>query len=371
VLIVGAGIAGLALGRKLLAAGVDCTIVDRRGSAALTGAGLLLTGNAVRVLEALGVGGPLHARGARVERVSFTDDRQRPLFEVDCAARPAWGAFLSIERAALQATLLEGDPQVQPRWGVTVAAVSERDDAVRATLSNGSAIDCDVLVGADGVGSDTRRAALGLPAVEPIADFHGWRFLAPCPAGLDAPQYMLGNGCTLLLHPLRNGKVYCGAGPVWLPNAAEDREPPSLRKVFGAFGGFAPEVLSHAGSAAPTRYWHVDLPTWTTRRCVLIGDAAHACAPTLAQGGAMALEDALVLGTALAAVEDEDVATTLALFEQRRRPRVVLAQQRSLQRMSANKPMSAREIALRNAILANIGATQFLDDWTPLMEGSP
>jgi 2-polyprenyl-6-methoxyphenol hydroxylase-like FAD-dependent oxidoreductase len=251
-------------------------------------------------------------------------------------------------------------------------SLEQAGDEVEARLSDGSRGRYGLVVGAEGVHSQLRTLLFGARALEPIAGFHGWRFIGPCPAGLDAPRYMLGNGRTLLLHPLPNGRVYCGAGPVSdgaLDGASEHER---MRSAFADFSGFAREILGVVPCATRlirTRYWHVEQRPWHMRSCVLIGDAAHACAPTLAQGGAMALEDAWVLGELVCARGAP--ADALAAFESRRAARVARVQALSLERMAANRPLDARALALRNSVLSRIGASQLLDAWRPLMEGSP
>jgi FAD-dependent urate hydroxylase len=183
---------------------------------------------------------------------------------------------------------------------------------------------------------------------------------------------MVGNGRTLLLHPLPGAEVYCGAGPVAGPPPSGGSELQRMRAAFAGFGGSAAHVLEGLDETValiPTRYFHVEQSPWRRGRCVLIGDAAHACAPTLAQGGAMAFEDAFVLGECLRDGGELDAA--LAAFEQRRAPRVALVQAASLSRMAVNRPADVRGIAVRNALLRKIGAAQLLGAWSPLMERSP
>jgi 2-polyprenyl-6-methoxyphenol hydroxylase-like FAD-dependent oxidoreductase len=373
VLIVGAGIAGLALARRLLSLGLEVELIERSTSNEAHGAGILLTGNAVRVLEGLGLGPVVAQQGRPVQSVRFADERDRCLFELELAAQPRWPVFLSIQRAALQQILLDAARPATPRWATTIVSLKQAGDEVDVLLSDGRRCRYGLVVGADGVHSQTRGMLFGAPAPQPIAGFHGWRFLAPCPKGLDAPCYMLGNGRTFLLHPLPEGLVYCGAGPVHDAALAGASEHGRLHKAFADFAGHAGEVLSrlHASTRLiPTRYWHVAQRPWHVGSCVLIGDAAHACAPTLAQGGAMALEDAWVLGELLAA-QRTPLGEALVAFEARRAPRVQRVQALSLERMAANRPLDARALALRNSVLSRIGAAQLLDAWSPLMEGSP
>jgi 2-heptyl-3-hydroxy-4(1H)-quinolone synthase len=372
VLIIGAGIAGLALARKLTLCGIEAEVVERDAHGEAQGAGLLLTGNAVRVLDGLGLKPRLAAQARPVRSIRFTDERERRLFELDLAQRRGWEPFFSIARAGLQQILLEAAQPVVPCWGTTLVSMQPAGEEVEVRLSDQSRRRYRLVVGADGVQSQLRAVLFGAPAPEPIAGFHGWRFLAPCPEGLDAPRYMLGNGRTLLLHPLPDGLVYCGAGPVsdGALNGASEHE--RMRSAFEGFGGLAREILARVDCATRlirTRYWHVEQRPWHAGSCVLIGDAAHACAPTLAQGGAMALEDAWVLGELLRA--RSALGEALAAFESRRAARVARVQALSLERMAANRPLDARALALRNSVLSRIGAPRLLDAWRPLMEGSP
>jgi 2-polyprenyl-6-methoxyphenol hydroxylase-like FAD-dependent oxidoreductase len=309
--------------------------------------------------------------GRRVSTIRFTDDQQRLLFDVDVAARTGWGPFVNVERAAFQKVLLDGGREpIAVSWGVTVAGLEQHSGGVEIRRGDGTRHRYDVVAGADGVHSQLRHTVFGVPRAEPLAGYYGWRFIAPCPAGLERPQYMLGNGCTLLLHPLPGGKVYCGAGPVATEILQGSSDLEQLRSAFRGFGGFATEVVDGVDehtTLIATRYWNVEQPSWRRGRCVLIGDAAHACPPTLAQGAAMALEDGLVLGRLLG---HKDLGETLRDFEVRRRARVDHAQSRSVERMAVNRVSAAREVVLRNAVLARTGETQFLDALAPLMEGS-
>lgn len=371
-LIVGAGLGGLAAAVRLRALGIATEIVERRAGAEAHGAGILLTGNATRMLEELGVARAVLEHGRRVRAVRFTDERGSALFDLDCEGRE-WPAFVSIRRDALQALLLRALHPLAPRWGTTVAAIEQRADEALVSFSDGSRGVYGLVVGADGVHSSLRTLLFGVEPARPIAGFHGWRFVASCPSGLEHPQYMLGNGRTLLLHPLPGSEVYCGAGPVAGAESSDGSELERMRRAFAGFGGAAAQVLQALDAETPliaTSYWHVEQRPWHAGRCVLIGDAAHACAPTLAQGGAMAFEDAFVLGESLHGGGD-DLAAALATFERRRAPRVAQVQAASLSRMAANRPADPRAVAVRNAVLRKLGASQLLGAWSPLMERSP
>src|SRR5262245_772968 len=95
VLVVGAGSAGLAVARKLALEGVAAELIERNARDESQGAGILLTGNAVRVLDALGLKARLAAQARPVRGIRFTDERERRLFELEVAERPGWEPFFS------------------------------------------------------------------------------------------------------------------------------------------------------------------------------------------------------------------------------------------------------------------------------------
>lgn len=376
VLIVGAGIAGLTLACRLRALGIAHDLIERKPQPDLQGAGILLTGNAIGALDVVGVGATVVQLGRRVRRIRFTDQDEQDLFQLDLEAQTRWPPFVSIQRTTLQRVLLDAADASDVRWNTTLRAVEAHADGIAVERSDGVRTHYALVVGADGVHSDLRTLHFGAAPALPIPGYRGWRFLARCPTGLDSPQTMLGNGRTLLLHPLPNGEVYCGAGPIAVDtgtpsDATNGDDLERMRAAFSDFGGHAVETLAHASAATliPSWYFHVDVARWHDQRCVLIGDAAHACAPTLSLGAALAIEDAVVLADVLAS--GAPIGDALTAYEQRRRPRVTGVQTASLQRMHANRLVTARALAVRHALLSRIGSTQLLGAWAPLMESSP
>ncbi len=380
VLVVGAGLAGLALCAGLGRLGARITLVELAPALDDAGAGLLLTGNGLRVLEGFGLGAAAQAVGRRVEAVCFADADGVDRFRVPI--RDPWPGFVSLHRARLRRVLLEAVRPLEPRWGVRVEALETAADGVLAALSDGERRRFDLVVGADGVHSATREMLFGPDRAEAIDGFHGWRFVSPGPVRLPDPVYLIGNGATLLLHPLAGGEIYCGAGPVAWPgpvargvsgdgvDAGDERS--ALLAAFAAFGGPARGVLDAIDDSIrliPTRYWEVVLEGWSRGHCVLVGDAAHASAPTLAQGASMAFEDAAVLCEELSRAGP--VAEALVRFERRRRPRVLATQREARARMEANRPVSPRRLAVRDQVLRRFGRQQLETAWGRLMDELP
>ncbi len=373
VLVVGCGLAGLAAARGLRALGLDVDAVEIRHTIGEPGAGLLLTGNAIAALDRLGLGLAARAAGRRVEAICFEDQDCNALFRLELDAHPKWPEFVSIHRSALQEILLELDAPVPTRLGLGVDALEPHEPHMRVRFSNGESQDYDLVIGADGVRSQIRALVFPTSSASPIPGFSGWRFVTRRPPGLADPLYMLGNGRSLLLHPLAGDEVYCGAGPVAAGDSTvggSDLE--RLRAAFACFGGPAESVLGSVDERTtliPTQYWQAPRATWFRGRCVLIGDAAHACAPTLSQGAALAFEDAAVLCELLAAGHELDA--TLRDFEQRRGARVERVLRESRARMEANREIDPNRLRLRNQVLRKVGAQQLAAAWAPLMEQRP
>ena len=162
VLVVGAGIAGLALGRALRRRGCFPDIIERNAAWSDTGTGMYLPGNALRALRALELDAEIEDRGARIETQRFCDHRGRLLSEVDLDS--VWGETgpcVAIHRADLHALLqdMKGAPPV--RMGVTLVSLTQTAGSATAQLSDGTQQGYDLVVGADGIGSSVRRQIFG------------------------------------------------------------------------------------------------------------------------------------------------------------------------------------------------------------------
>ncbi|MFF2526374.1 FAD-dependent monooxygenase [Streptomyces liangshanensis] len=356
-LVVGAGIAGLALARALRDQGLDADVVERDPDWRTTGAGLYLPANAVRALERLGLGTELARRAHPITRQRMLDHRGRALADFPVSA--IWGdvgGCLAISRADLHDLLRSAVGDSSVRLGKGVASV---DDGGTVTFADGSSETYDVVVGADGVGSAVRATAF--QGAEPR--FLGqvcWRFVAredpAAPPITDWTVRLGSGGRTFLTVPLGGGLLYCYADV----NSAEQVAPEGdWRALLADFAGPVPHLLEQGADAYFAALSEIDDTDWVRPHAVLVGDAAHACSPSMAQGGAMALEDVLVLaellGEAARAGTGEgaagtDFAPVLAAYQARRAERVrwVLSQNQRRDK-ARNLPTPLRNLTLRFA----------------------
>lgn len=340
VLIVGAGTSGPALAILLARAGVSVDVVEIKPEITALGSGITLQGNALRVLRDLGVWDQVLAHGFPFNSLGFRAPDGTLLAEVPDsrtggADLPATVGMYRPDLARILAKAVT-DAGARSRYGVTVESFEDLGESVRVTFTDGTTGDYDLVVGADGIRSTIRRM-IGID-VEPRPVGMGiWRVHTRRPEGIERTDLIYGGPCYIA--------GYCPTGPdtmyAYLVEDARPREsiadadkPKIMRELAAGYGWPWTEIRETITDPDRINYtWFetllVDRP-WNRGRVVLIGDAAHACPPTLAQGAAQCLEDAVVLAELLLAADRLDQALFDA-FTERRLPRVRAVVEGSLQ----------------------------------------
>jgi FAD-dependent urate hydroxylase len=362
VLIVGGGIAGLALARMLARNGVRTEVIEREPVWRPAGTGIYLPGNATSALRALGLGAQVAHRSVEIPRQRFCDHRGRLLCDVDVAA--LWGAVgpcLALHRAELHALLREATDDVPIRMGLAVDRIAQRDGIVSVECSDGTSGEYDLLVAADGINSAIRRLTFEPTAVPQPVGQVGWRFLAPRPPAVTTWSVMLGRRTAFLTIPIGEDQVYCYCDVL----SAQDPDSLDLTRLFSEFADPVATLLDTLDPAADihvSRIEEITVDSWVHEHVVLIGDAAHATSPNMAQGAAMALEDALVLAHCLRDVRT--IPGALAAFEARRRPRADWVRAQT-HRRDHTRYLPA---TLRNNVLRALGRRIFHANYRPLLD---
>ena len=360
ILVVGGGLAGLALARALGRAGFASEVVEREAAWADAGTGMYLPANGVRALAALGLEDAVAARAARIPSQQLLDHNGRLLAEIDLDE--LWGdvgACLALPRAALHQVLREG---VAVRMGHTIGSLERLDGPVGVRFDDGHQDEFDLVVGADGLRSVVRRLAVDPQPPVPVGQ-HSWRFLAACPPEVTTWTVMLGRGASFLTIPVGGGQVYCYA------DVTADGVPAGdpltvLRERFAGFVAPVPQLLEQLHDPAQVHVAAIEqvaAERWGRGAVVLIGDAAHGMSPNMAQGAALAFEDGLVLAASLR--DAGSVAGALSEFVDRRHPRAgwVRAQTHRRDRTRNLPPI------LRDQLLRAFGRRIFRSNYHPLV----
>ncbi len=364
VVIVGGGVAGLALARVLADQGLAFSLVERRPMSAEAGLAFNLPGNAIQALTMLGLREQIESAGPALRRRQYRTAGDKLLFEVDEDA--FWGPSLrprGVRRSALLSALSEGLPTANLLFDAEVSSLALEGSRPQVRLRDGRELDAGLVVGADGVRSAVRREMFGAEAGRghALLATASWRFLAPDP-GIDCWTLWASAEGMVLLMPIGDGEVYG-----WVAITASQAggsESERLHQLAGQFPSRARDAILYA-AAHPGQFHHspleeVRLERWQRGRAVLIGDAAHATAPVWAEGVALGLEDALVLGRLLS--QEPDLEIALAEFETKRRGRVahVQAKTDAMSRAARLPPV------VRNLLLPFVGPKQYRSTYSPL-----
>lgn len=320
ILVVGAGVSGLAAARGLRVAGFRPDVVEELPATTIPAAGIYLPGNASRALRLLGLDAPLRPLGDLIFRHVFQDAAGGKLFEVDVAGLWAGvGDSRALSRADLQQVLLTGVGG-EVRYGTAVRELEIIDGAAKVEFGDGAVAEYDLVIGADGRRSTIRsKAGLGGPAT-PTGQIVYRSVVSGGPA-LGEWTALLGHRSQFVVMPMGGRRLYCYADETVEPGTPDPADPLAhVRELFAGYGGPVPAILAAMEKVQVARTDEVALDGWSKGPVLLVGDAAHATAPTLAQGAAMAFEDAVVLGEVLKAAR-QDVPAALRAYEQRRRGR--------------------------------------------------
>jgi 2-polyprenyl-6-methoxyphenol hydroxylase-like FAD-dependent oxidoreductase len=358
ILIVGAGIAGLALAGALERRGIVAEVVERTTVAKRSGTGMYLQANAMRALDELGVGALVTARANPIRRQRILDHRGRRLADIDLAR--IWdgvGECVAVRRADLHAALRTAAAHVPVREGTPVTGLNSDRTRTLVTFGDGTREAYDLVVGADGIHSTVRRLALGGSSVRYMGQL-SWRFVARGHPDIADWTVWLGPGRSFLTVALGGGAVYCYADVTMAVDASDPGD--DWRALFADFAAPVPRMLGQAALAYRARIEEVSAPAWTAGRVVFVGDAAHAASPNMAQGAALAVEDALVLADELTNGQAVDAA--LAAYGRRRSERVSWVRHQT-HRRDRTRGLPA---AVRNTVLRASAERMFRSQYRPL-----
>ena len=339
--IVGGGIGGMAAALALARVGRFVLVLEQAPAFGEVGAGVQLGPNAVKVLRLWGLEEAARAVAFAPEAAEVRDaatGRVRVRVPLGEDAERRWGApYLQMHRADLHAILTEAalaTGRVEVRAGFALTEFEQTRAAVMIGGAKGELLTASALIGCDGVRSTVRHLLFGRGR-ERFSGQTAWRALVPAgdlPAGLVPPvaQVWAGPHAHAVHYYVRGGElvnlVAVTQGPLFSTESWS--EPGDRAELAAAFQGWPTQVRTLIDAAPSVMRWalhdRAPLARWSRGRVSLAGDAAHPMLPYLAQGAAMAIEDAQSLAAHLG--RDEQVPPALAAYEAERRPRTARVQ---------------------------------------------
>lgn len=342
--VVGAGLGGLTCAGFLQREGFQVTVLEQAPTFSRIGAGIILSSNAMKVLRRLGLERPLLGVGIRPDAfVSRASDTGETLHELslDAASEARYGApYINVHRGDLHAVLETALKPGTIAFDRCLTGLERRGAALELVFADGARHEADIVIGADGIASKVRESLFGYEpprftgrvahrAIFPTARLNG-RTIRDCTKWWGPDRHLLAYFMTS-----RRDEVYLmGSVPAAAWDSAEPSLPLPREDFIAAFAGFHPEIRRVVEAAVDVTVMPIcdreRHDCWSGERIVLLGDACHPVRPYMAAGGAMAIEDAVILSRCLATIGEDDPAAAFRCYEATRIPRVGRVQQISI-----------------------------------------
>jgi 2-polyprenyl-6-methoxyphenol hydroxylase-like FAD-dependent oxidoreductase len=331
-LVVGGGIGGLSASIALAHQGVEVDLVELNPRWSVEGVGIIQPANALRAFDAIGLADAVLDAGFAIAGRRFHDADGSIRGDVDLHT-PAGSRFPPINgiaRPALHRILQDAAARdgVHVEVGQSCASIAAHAGSVDVMLADGAQRTYDLVVGADGIGSRTRAQVFDAELTPTFSGQVVWRYNVPRPKDVDRLELYVGERSKAGVVPISDELMYVllieqpRPGPLRLP---ESELAVLMRERLAQYGGRIASIRDeYITDAREVVYRPVDtvwVPgPWYRDRVVLIGDAAHATSPHLAQGAAQAIEDAVLLGELIGSARR--LGDALAEHYARRLPRV-------------------------------------------------
>lgn len=308
--IIGAGMGGLTTGIALKKFGHRVTIYEQTEHILPVGAAISLWSNGVKCLNYLGLTHQVARLGGQMDHLAYVDGLTGdvmtqfslyPLIE-EVGQRP-----YPVSRAELQNMLMDEFGRQDIKLGKKMLSLAEHNDMVTVRFADGTEIQTELLVGADGTHSLTRAYVLGDQVERRYAGYVNWNGLVEISSDLaPADQWttFVGEGKRASLMPVSDNRFYFFFDvplPVGLENDRNQYKK-KLKEYFQNWCAPVQSLIDAMNEQQTNRVEIHDIEPFTDfykGRVVIVGDAAHSTTPDIGQGGCQAMEDAIYLARAL------------------------------------------------------------------------
>ncbi|WP_436862068.1 FAD-dependent urate hydroxylase HpxO [Acinetobacter haemolyticus] len=308
--IVGAGMGGLTAGIALKKFGHQVTIYEQAAEILPVGAAISLWSNGVKCLNYLGLTDQIQALGGEMESLSYIDGltcQTMTQFSLTPLYKEVGQRAYPVVRADLQRLLMETFGLENIKLGMRMTKIENQSEYVSIRFADGSEIQADLLIGADGTHSITRKFVLDYQVERRYAGYVNWNGLVQIDEKIAPAQQWttyVGEGKRVSLMPVAQNRFYfffdvpIEAG---LPNQ-RDQYKAELKKYFKDWCAPVHQLIDCLDEQKTNRVEIHDIEPFMNfykGRVVLLGDAAHSTTPDIGQGGCQAMEDAIYLARAL------------------------------------------------------------------------
>jgi 6-hydroxynicotinate 3-monooxygenase len=341
--IVGAGMGGLAAAAALRRLGIDVMVYEQASQFARIGAGIQIGCNAMKVLRKLGLEARLRAQSfyprSWNNRDWKTGDVKFDMIFGENAEQKFGAPYLLAHRGDLHAALASVVPSECVRLNHKLTGLDEVADGVRLSFASGETVTADAVIGADGVHSLVRDILFGTSPVNftgriayrttyPVALLDGFK-IDDCTKWWGEDRHIV----IYYVKPDRSEVYFVTSQPEPEFRIESWSAKGDVRELRAAFKGFDRQVENVLAACPEVHKWAIvdrdSLARWAQGNVTLLGDACHPMTPYMAQGAAMAIEDAAVLSRCLEGIARDGVADAFRRFEATRRERTARVQQTS------------------------------------------
>ncbi|WP_186118139.1 FAD-dependent monooxygenase [Burkholderia gladioli] len=333
--IVGAGLGGTAAAALLQRSGYDVRLYEQAPSFSRLGAGIHLGPNVMKIMRRIGCEDTLNAMGSHPDfwysRDGITAEVMSQIPLGDFALKTYGASYLTVHRGDFHALMTQAVAPGTIAFGRKLTAIEDTGSEVRLTFDDGTVETADIAIGADGVNSRLREHLLG---AEPprYTGYVAHRAVFPASLLDNKPYDMCVKWWSGDRHMMvyyvtekRDEYYYVTGVPQAEWPAGVSMVDSSREEMREAFDGFHPDIQHLIDVSPSITKWPLlerdPLPLWSRGRLVLLGDACHPMKPHMAQGAAMAIEDAAMLARCLDEVGIADYANAFALYEANRAAR--------------------------------------------------